>query len=315
MKKFLAILLSLTLTLSFVSCKKETKLEKFDTDPTIEKTVLYDKNNIKITANELTYGNFSAELSVTIENNSDTSVSFTCGTISNNDNSVNGYMIDSPYLNCDIDAGKSETKEFSYNYNQLNIYGITSIADIGIGFEMSTEDDYNYAYTGPLQIKTSIFDSYDYSKDSYQKVVKSGALEKAFDCKINHFSTDVFYDNYNVRISSATVITNTDGEPTLLLEIENNSNEKIFTRIEDGYLNGCSVDDALWAHDEINAGKKSLTHISLSDLAEEYEGDFSDISKVSNISFSFSIGEGYKAEDTKKISIDLPDIEIPQKEK
>lgn len=314
MKKILAIILSLALVLSLAACENEKTLENFDTGATIKETVIYNENNIKITANELTYGSFSAELSVTIENNSDKNLSFICGSSGYNANSINGYMVEDGYLNCEIAAGQSETDVISFSFNSLNVYGITSIADIEIGFNIR-DDDYNSTYTGPIQIKTSLADSYDYSINRYQKVVNNGAFEDKFDCKINYFADDNLYENYNICITSAAVMTNVDGEPALLLEIENNSNGRISVNTKEMYLNNCLVYDSLWSSDSINANKKYIVNMSLSDLAKKYEGDFADISKISEISFTFSVGESWhKSADTQKINISLPDIEIPAKE-
>lgn len=60
MKKFFAILLSLALMLPLAACEDKKSLQIFDTDETIEETVIYDENDVKITANELTYSSFSA---------------------------------------------------------------------------------------------------------------------------------------------------------------------------------------------------------------------------------------------------------------
>ena len=77
------------------------------------------------------------------------------------------------------------------------------------------------------------------------------------------------------------------------------------------YINGCPVYDSLWSSDSINAGKKHLVDISLSDLADEYEGNKSDIEEISEISFMFSIGENwYEPANSKKINISLPKIKI-----
>lgn len=326
MKKFLTVLLSLVLVLSLAACgngqtlgendsgnenTSENKLEAFDTEATIEETVLYDENNIKITANELTFNSFSADLSVTMENNSNKDLSFICGSSGYHVNSINGYMVDDGYLNCDVAAGQSVTDVISFSFNSLNVYGITNIADIEVGFDICDSDS-NSTYTGPISIKTSMADSYDYSVNRYQNIINNGIFENQFDCKINYFSDDNLYENHNICITSAAVMTNMDGEPALLLEIENNSNGQVFVNTKEVYLNNCLVYNYLWSTDGINANKKYIVDISLSDLVDKYEGNVADVSKISDISFTFSVGESwYEAEDSQKISISLPDIEIP----
>lgn len=314
MKKYLVSLLSFLLLPALAACGSGKKMEEFNTEATIGKTVIYDENNIKITADELAYSAFSADLSVTIENKTDKNLSFVCGSSGYCVNSVNGFMVDCGYMNSDIAAGQSESGVISFDFNSLNTYGITEIADMEIGFSIS-DDDYNYIYTDPLQIKTSIADEYDYSTNKYQEVVTNGALENRFDCKVNYFSDETLYEKYDICINSACVITNKDGESSLLLETENNSSGDIFAQTEEIYLNNCLVYDSTWTSDRIGAGKKCITEISLNDLSEKYDGEFSDISDISEISFTFGVGEKwYKAEDTKQITVSVPNIKISAEE-
>lgn len=310
MKKILASLLLLTIMVSLVGCGGTTVLEEFNTEATIEENVLYDENDIKITAKELTYDTFSAKLSVTVENNSDKELSYSCGSSGYHVNSINGYMVDDGYVNGDIAAGQSVTEEIPFKFSSMNVYGITEIADIEIGFSFC-DDNYNYIYTDPLQVKTSIADSYDYSENRYRKIIDNGAFENKFNCKVNYFSEESFYNNYDINITSAAVMTNKDGEVVLLLEVENNSSGQVFISTKEISLNNNLVYESLWSSDNINPNKKYVMHIVLSDLIDKYEGNVDDISKISDISFTFGVGENwYQDEDAQQISISLPNIEI-----
>ncbi len=314
MKKILAMVLSLMFVLSLMACGENATLEEFSTDATIEKTIIYDDNNIKITANELTYGTFSAELSVTIENNGDTDLSFVCGSSGYHVNSVNGYMVDDGYLNCDVAAGETANDVIEFDFSSLSIYGITSIADMEIGFDIS-DDDYNSIYTGPLQIKTTIADTYDYSVNRYQKIINNGAFENEFECTVDYFSDDDLYNEHNIYVTSAALMTNKDGESALLLEIENKSSGRIHISTEEVYINETLVYESLWSSDSVNANKSYVIDISLSSLVNQYEGDVSDITNISEISFTFGIGEKwYETDDSQKISVSLPDITVPVEE-
>ncbi len=289
-------------------------LGEFDTKPTIEQTVLYDENGVKITANGLTYDNFSAQLSVSVENNSDKNLSFVCGSAGYSVNSVNGYMVEDGYMNCELMPGENKTENLTYNFSTLNVFGINKIADMEIGFSIK-DDDYNYTYTGPLAIKTSAADSYNYDKNSYRAVLKNGALQKRFDTVRNYFSEEQLFNQYNVCISSSAVFTNVDGEPSLLLEVENNSSDTVYVSLRDMFINGHEVYDSLWSSDSINAGKKNVTYVFLSNLADRYEGEFADISEISQIEFTFGVGKNwYEPEASQKISISLPGIKLPEKE-
>ena len=311
MKKMLSIFLSLLLLiLLLVACTSNKTLDEFETKATLEKTVLYDNKDVVIIANELSYTAFSARLSVSIENNSDKELSFTCGSMGYNVNSVNGYMIEDGYLNCDISSGESKTEEIVFDYKSLKIYGITEIADLEIGFQISDED-YNSVYTGPLPVKTSINNSYDYDKNSYQNIIENGAFENEFECTVNMFSNDELYNKQGVSIASATVATNKNGEPVLLLEIQNASAGGVYVSTKEVYINEKLVYDYLWSSDTINSGKTFVKDISLLSLAEEYEGNIGDIENISKITFTFSVGENwYDSADSKQITIILPNVKV-----
>ena len=330
MKKILTLILVVVLTFSVVGCSEtqETiedmveeivEMEAFDTTPTIEKTVLYDDNNIKITANELTYGNSSASLNVTFENHTEKELNFLSATNSYCVNSVNGYSTGEGYVNEDIAAGQSLTRDIDFDFYTLNTFGITKIADIVIGFDIPDADN-NSIYTGALQLKTSIADSYDYSINTYRKAINSGAYESKFECKLLSFKDDVLYDNNGIRIVSIASLMNKDGEPALFIEIENDSTEKATTTIKEVYVNGRSVYDSTWSRDFVSSKKTLIESINLSNLVKKYEGNFEDVSSISEIKFTFAIksesspGFWYEYDHTQEITIELPDIEIPQKE-
>ena len=314
MKKILAASFLTLLMSALTGCGGNETMETFNTEATIEPTVIYDENGVRITADQLTYDNFSAELSVTFENGSDKKLSFISGSAGYHVNSVNGYMLDSGYVNCEVEAGQSATEAISLDFNSLNVYGITEIADMEIGFDIS-DDEYNSVYTGPVQIKTSAAESYDYSLNTYQEILNNGAFENAFNSTVNYFSDDDLYSNYNICVTSAALMTNSDGEPVLVLEVENNSQSEAVISVNDVSINGNMVYEGMWSSDNINAGKKCLVDLRLTDLADRYEGDISDISNASSISFTFSVGENwYEPADSQTIDISLPETAIPQEQ-
>lgn len=95
--------------------QSEATLEPFNRNAALDETVLVDDGGIKITATGLTYTDYSAELALTIENNSGKDLSFVSGSLGYSCNSINGYMIDDGYLNCDVSNGKkaNEVIEFA----------------------------------------------------------------------------------------------------------------------------------------------------------------------------------------------------------
>lgn len=137
----------------------EVEPREFKKTATIEETVLVDENGVKITAKELTYGNYAAELTLVIENNSEKDLSFIANSIGYSCNSINGYMVPEGYLNCDVAAGKKANDTISIGYDTLMLYGIYEIADIEIGFDIS-DDDYNHTYCHRMRDRKAMYCRY-----------------------------------------------------------------------------------------------------------------------------------------------------------
>lgn len=142
----------------------------FQKTATVTETVLVDECDVRITATELSYSDYSAELALTIENNSEKDLSFTSNTVGYGCNSVNGYMVKDGYLNCDVAAGKKANDTISISYDTLMLYGIFEIADMEIGFNIS-DSDYNHIYSGVGQVRTSASDGYAYDLPSYRESI------------------------------------------------------------------------------------------------------------------------------------------------
>ena len=161
MKKTFAIILTIAMLLSMVACSNTTttsesssnqteitttiseepttepsesttspttapveELATFKKNATIPETVLFEENGVKISATALNYGNYSVDLDLLIENNSEKELSFISGSVGYSCNSVNGYMINDGYLNCDVAAGKKAYDTISFDYDALMLYGI-----------------------------------------------------------------------------------------------------------------------------------------------------------------------------------------------
>lgn len=283
------------------------KLGKFSETATIEETVLIDENDIKITAKELVYTGSLAEVKLTIENNSDKDLSFLSATITYCCNSVNGYMAGEGYLNCEVAAGKKANDSISFNTDELLLHGITEISDIELGF-FTRDEDYNYIYYPPCQIKTSAFEHYDYSKNSYQETITSTAAMNTFDYDMTYFSTDELYNENGVKLLSSGIMVNSDGEPALLVELENTNDSSIEMSIADIAINGLAVSSGTWSCDIINAGKRIVMDVDLSSALDSQYWDIYGIKEVGSVSFSLhqSNADGDKITEDTPIEIAVP---------
>lgn len=246
----------------------EAKAPEFKTDATIESTVLLDQDGIRITAQELTYTGNSPELSLLLENNTDKNLNFVCGSIGYSVNSVNGYMFPDIYVNSDITAGNQSNETIDFNYQELQLYGINEIAEIQIGFDI-TDDDYNDVLeTGPLQIKTSAFDNYDFTKDTVKEAMSNSALLQSLDVTLDYSSEDELYNDGGVTSNAAFALTNKSGDKQIFVEAYNSGSSPVYVSISDIEANGIVVSDGRWTAEYVNPQKYVLLNIDLNQAIE-----------------------------------------------
>ncbi len=225
-----------------------------DFGATIEETVLLDEKGVKITAKDLTYSSYSAELHLMIENNTDKELSFIA---SSGWNSVNGYMIADGYINEKIAAGMNSNETISFSLDQLSFYGFRDIADISLRFEI--KDGYDeYLVTSSLAIKTNIADSYDYSRDYFVEAMSGKVMPQVYGYTINYSASDKLFDELGVTILNEYVVTNKEGNQALLMEVENHSDHDFYVVESDVQINGLAVSSGSWDSEYIVAGKRAV---------------------------------------------------------
>lgn len=285
------------------------KLGTFNKNVTLDEIVMLDKDGIKITATGLNYTDYSAELELIIENNTEKNLSFISGSYGYKCNSVNGYMMSNAYLSCNVAAGKKAIDSVSFDYDELMIYGITEIADVEIGFDIG-DDNYNHTYIDPIQLKTSAFDSHDYSVDCYQTAITNSATMNAYGYDIKYFSKDAFYDENGVKLVSSCFVVNDYGETMLLLELENTTGNSVHVRTSDVSLNGLLSYGSDWSDDTINPGKRGIIDVNLSySLEKEYWSVYG-INELSSVSIALTQqnSEGTNITDKVYVEIVIPDV-------
>lgn len=284
--------------------QSDEPLDLFNVNAVLAETVLLDEGGVKITATGLTYTAYSVDLELIIENNSGKDLSFVSGSLGYSCNSVNGYMVNDGYLNCDVAAGKKAMDSISFSYDALMPYGIHEIADMEIGFSM-TDEKYDTVYSGPRQLKTSAFDTHDYSTDHYQEIITSEAAMTAYGYEMVYFSQDIPYDQNGIKLLSGGVLTNQNGETVLLLELENTTDEMVHLSTSDIILNGLLLNSSTWSNDAINAGKRGIVTVELSSVLDPAYWSVYGITDVCSIGLSL----GQRNEEGIEIAAETP-IEI-----
>lgn len=284
------------------------KMREFDKNASIAETVMVDEGGVRITATGLNYTGYSAELELTIENNSGKNLSFVSGSLGYSCNSVNGCMVDDGYLNCDVADGKKAKDSVSFRYIGLMLYGIDEISDMEIGFDISDEN-YNHTYTGPRQVKTSAFDDHDYKKDCYQDAITSRAAMNTYNYKLIDFSQDALYDVGGVKLLSSAVIVNQDGGTALLLELENTTDKMVFISTSDIEINGLVVFSSTWTNDAINPGKRGIVEIEISSVLDSEYWNIYGIREIGTVALSLRQRDldGNDVAEKTSVTIVLPD--------
>lgn len=268
-----------------VSPTPEVPQRLFNTNATLAETVLVDEGGVKITATGLTYTAYSAELALTIENNSGKNLSFVSGSMGYSCNSINGYMVDEGYLNCDVADGKKANEVMSFDCDVLMAYGIDEIADMEIGFEM-TDDDYDSTYSGPRPLKTSAADTHDYTADHYQESIASPGALNAYGYEVAYFGQDAAYDSNGVTLRSSSILKSENGGAALLLELENTTDSMVYVSASDIKLNGLVLSSSTWSSDAINPGKRRILEMELSAVLDNAFWSAYGIADVGTVSLS-----------------------------
>lgn len=286
------------------STESSEELPEFDQSAVIETTVILDQDSIKVTATALEYDDYSANLKLSLENNSDKTLTFSTNTLGFSGNSINGFMIPDGYFNSEIAPGKKANETVTFSYDYLQLFGINEIADIVLGIRV-TDEDYNETIYPDCQVKTSIADSYTYDNTSYQKAISSTAVQKALGLTSTYFTTDVLYDADDIQIVSGTLMLNKNDEQMLLLEAVNSGTEMKNMVVAGLSVNGLTVYDGNWSSTTISSGKCGVISINLNDVFNEQYWEVYGLTDISSIDVKVGIQDGWdlKNENTVHLTI------------
>lgn len=269
MKRIIALLLAAMMLFCLCACGGESpansgsdsgkaNAKKEKTDVSIEEQVLYDANDIKITATGLDDSWYGTELKLLIENNSSQDI-----TIQVRNANVNGYMVTTS-MSADVAAGKKANDSLTFETTSLKDCGIETMATMEFYFVIidseSFEDIYN---TDVITINTSAAEGYTQTYDDSGevlaevngiKIVSKGLSEK-----------DSFWG------------------PGLIVYIENNSDQDITVQARDVSINGFMVDPSM--SEDVVAGKRAITAVQFFDTDLEDNG----IETISDLELYFTI--------------------------
>lgn len=230
----------------------ETEASEETSTVTIEEQVLYEGNDVKITATGLEDGLFGTELKLLIENNSSKSV-----TVQARNSIVNGFMVDT-MMSADVAAGKKANDSLTFETSGLKDCGIETIATMEFYFHiMDTETWEGIVDTDTIVVNTSVASTY------VQEVDDSG---------------EVLVDANGVKIIGKGLSANDSfWGPGVILYIENNSDKNVTIQVRDVSVNGFMIDSTM--SEDVVAGKKAMSAVQFfsSNLEENSITDITDV--------------------------------------
>ena len=237
---------------SGASSTEETSTENVTTEITIEEQVLYDENDIKITATGLEDSWLGTELQVLIENNSSQSI-----TIQARNANVNGYMVPT-VMSADVAAGKKANDSLTFETSGLKECGIDNIATMEFLFHIFDSESWDEIVdTDVITVETSIAESYTQTYDD---------------------SGEVLVDTDGIKIVGKG-LSDEDSfwGPGVILYIENNSDQNVTIQVRDVSVNGCMVDSSM--SEDVVAGTTAMRAVQFfsTDLEENSIDDITDV--------------------------------------
>lgn len=227
---------------------------------TVAEQVLYDANNVKITATGLSEDDswFGTSLTLLIENNSDQSL-----TIQARDANVNGYMVDTS-MSANVAAGMKANDSLVFQTSGLEECGIEQIASMEFSFTMLNSDTFETVFDSDvITVNTSIAEGYTQTYDD---------------------SGTVLLDANGIKIVGKGLSTDDSfWGPGVILYIENNSDQNITVQTRDTSVNGFMVTSTI--SESVLVGKKAITAVQFYDSDLESNG----ITDITSVNLSFHI--------------------------
>lgn len=138
-----------------------------DTAVTLDETIIYDENDIKISATGLKEdGLLGPELNLLIENNGTSNI-----IVQPDYCLVNGYMMYG-LMSSDVAAGKKNSDTLDFSRSTLKECGIDQIADIRLKFTISDGDTWMTLFkTDEISLQTSAAGTYTQTYDDSGEVI------------------------------------------------------------------------------------------------------------------------------------------------
>lgn len=227
-------------------------------DTSIEEQVLFDANDVRITAVEYVTDTIWGDgIKVLIENNGSANVGIGCDALI-----VNDYMINDLFSE-QVAAGKKANETIDLLTSELEAAGIDNVGKIEVQFHLFDPDTYMTTYTSDLvTIETSHYADMDTSaNDDGQELYNEGGI----------------------RIVGKYVDENSFWGNAIVLYLENNTDRNICVQANDLSINGFMINGIFSS--TIYSGKKAVDDVTLF----QSELDENGIASVDDVELTFHI--------------------------
>ncbi len=192
-------------------------------EATIEETVIYDENDIVITAVDLEYdGIFGPTLNLLVENNSDKDYIIQCDYAT-----INGFMISYSAFSASVSAGKKSNESISFFDDAIDDGIITTISDMTFVFYGVDPDTYLREFESEeVSLSTS-------ASGSYEQPMPDGG--------------NTLYDEDGVQIIIDYQGKDSDGNEVFSLLFKNDSGSDMIISCDDMSVNDFMAESYIYA--------------------------------------------------------------------
>lgn len=236
----------------------ENKEDPVTTEITIAETVLYDANNIKVTATGYEDSWMGPEIKILVENNSDKNALITAASVS-----ANGYMMSSASLYAEVTAGKKANETFTILSSELEQSGIETLAELQFYIQLLDPESWEIVDISELVTLTTSAAPFD------QPVDDAG---------------DMLYDSNGIKIVCKGLKQDIIWDGTVVFYMENNSGKAVSIYAENVSVNGFMQDVELWAN--LRDETKLIDGMSMIDLSDI---EIKNINQIENIEFNLRV--------------------------
>ena len=223
---------------------------------TIDKTIVYDNNGIKVTVTGIEEGWTGTEIKFLVENSTDRNIALSGDVIV-----VNGITMPA-YLYIDVAAGKKTNSTMSIYSANLDVAGVERIATIsGKDARIVDTDSYETIAEAPFEIITSVGTDYIQQQDE---------------------SGDIVFESNGITVIAKIISGSIFGKEVILLA-KNESGNNVIIEAENISVNGFTVDG--WMYDTVFAETVRFCELDIYSSSLEENG----ITQVEDVSFTINL--------------------------